>query len=351
MQLQELFYDNYGTARAIIIGDRGIEYCSNVDLNDYRCWCSCESYVFSSLKDYPCKHIRYLHHKLDRDKMVNKRNKLNCVTTGSKIIDDLLGGGIPYGIVTALFGEPMTGKSLGGYQFGLSNIKTTKKKTLLIDTEGLRDIDLYSILNKFRTRWGIEESEVKEKFIIIHTQADPQLQSIQKLLQMFGYMVTFEISKHGKYSIKFQHCDATLDDKELKEITMIILDSLTKPIKDSVGSETQNLPARAQIVERLFGKLYHIAQIHNIAVVVNHHAIVNPVMPFGRDLGNPYGGNPILYNSKYIIQFIDAPRKLQDETGWGIECRRIKMIRRPDEQATGELIPIRLKKDWGFCDS
>jgi hypothetical protein len=78
---------------------------------------------------------------------------------------------------------------------------------------------------------------------------------------------------------------------------------------------------------------------------------VNPITPFGRDLGKPYGGDPILYNSKYAIQFIDAPRKLKDETTWGEECRRIKLLRRPDEPTTGELIPVRLRKDWGFCDS
>lgn len=346
MIIKELFYDNNGTARGIILGESGIEYSTAI-ANDLYAWCTCPFFVYKSI---PCKHIHLLNGNLEKEKMVDKSKSLKYLETGSKIIDDMLGGGIPYGIVTALFGEPMVGKSLLGYQIALANLNKTKKNTLIIDTEGLRDVDLHSILGKFSGRWNLDMSDIKSRIKIIHTQKDPQLQSIQKLLQLFGYMVTFEISKQGKYSMKFQHCKETLTLEELNNTSMIILDSLTKPIKDSVGSETQNLPARAQLVERLFGKLYQIAQLYNIAVVITHHATINPITPFGRDLGKPYGGNPILYNSKYVLQFIDAPKKMKEETGWNLECRRIRMIRRPDEQTTGELIPIRLKKDWGFCD-
>jgi len=350
MKIVEIFYTNNGICRSIIEGDSGVEYCTNIDL-DGNWWDSCPSFVFNGDDRIACKHIKHLYKNLDREKMVDKKDKLIYLETGSKIIDDMLGGGIPYGIVTAVFGEPMVGKSLLGYQVALANLNKTKKDTILIDTEGLRDVDLWSILGKFKDRWNINNSTMKKRIKIIHTQKDSQLQSIQKLLQLFGYMVTFEISKKGKYSIKFQHCKETLTLKQLENTSMIILDSLTKPIKDSVGSETQNLPARAQLVERLFGKLYQVAQLYNVAVIVNHHAVVNPIMPFGRDLGNPYGGNPILYNSKFVIQFIDAPKKLKDETGFGLECRRIRMIRNPSDQTTGEMYPIRLRKDWGFCDA
>ncbi len=279
-----------------------------------------------------------------------KKTDLNFVETGCKTVDNILGGGVPYSIVTAIFGEPESGKSLFGHGAGLSNIAKTGKNTILIETEGLRDYDVRLLHYKFMNRYGLTKPTIDSKYKILHTLGDTQLLSIQKLLQMFGYMVTFEISKNGKYSVKFQNCTPTLKDKDLQNTSMIILDSLTKPIKDSVGSETQNLPARAQLVERLFGKLYHVAKLYDIAVIVIHHATINPIMPFGRDLGKPYGGNPILYNSKYALEFIDAPNKIKTSTGWGVEARRVKLLRRPDEPSTGELIPVRLKKDYGFCD-
>jgi len=346
MRIKELFYDNIGIARAVIESDSGAEYCTSVDSELFRSWCSCPYYVFNNSN---CKHIIHLMNNLEYDKMAKKDN-LKFVATGSKTIDELLGGGIPYGIVTAIFGEPTSGKTMFGKQMGLVNIAETGKKTILIETEGLRDYDTKLLLYRFMNRWNLDKKTVDDNFIIKHTLGDVQLQSIQKLLQMFGYMATFDISKNGKYSVKFQNCTPSIKDKELEDTGMIVLDSLTKPIKDSVGSETQNLPARAQLTERLFGKLYHTAMIHNIAILVIHHASINPMMPFGRDLGKPYGGNPVLYNSKYAMEFIDAPNKVKNETGWGEEARRVKLLRRPDEPYTGELFPVRLKKDWGYCE-
>jgi len=348
MKIQSIYYDNIGVARIILESDSGNEYDIAIDNPRRIAWCSCPFYVFNKI---PCKHILFAMNYLEYDKMVDRTKSLKHLTTGCKTIDNLLGGGIPYGIVTAVFGEPTTGKTLFGYQSGLSNLANSNKDTILIETEGLRDIDTYNILEKFKSRWNLSSADITKRFKIIHTLGDPKLQSIQKLFQMFGYMITLEISKNGKYSIQFQNTIPTLTPNQLEKTSMIILDSLTKPVKDSVGSETQNLPARAQMTERLFGKLYHIAKVYNIAILVINHASVNPAVPYGRDLGKPYGGSPVLYNSKYAIGFVDATSEIKKNTGWGIEARRVRLLRRPDEQTTGQLYPVRLKKDWGFDDS
>lgn len=279
------------------------------------------------------------------------KKKLNYVELGCPKMDELLGGGIPYGIVTAVYGEPMVGKSFIGHQAGLANIANTNKNTILIETEGLRNYDIKLILYKLMKRWNLDKDTVDSKYVIKHTMGDRQLQSIQVLLKMFGVLPTFEQSKGGRYTVNFnENVKPSLSDDDLKNTSMIILDSLTKPIKDSVGSNTANLPTRSAVTEKLFNRLYHTAMVYDIAIIVMHHATYNPVMPFGRDLGKPYGGDPILYNSKYALQIIDAPRKLQQETNWGLETRRVKLLRSPHEQATEELFPIRLKKDWGFCE-
>ena len=343
----EIQYDPNGIARAIIRGETD-SYPVAIDADLQRSWCSCAKYVFSNKS---CKHIIYLLDNVDYSKMVDMTNKLSRLETGSTILDNLLGGGIPYGSVTTTFGEPQSGKSVFGLQAGLANIAKTGKDTILIETEGMREEDLKSLLYKFMGRFNLTKEIVDEKFKIYFTLGDPELQSVQKLLMMFGIFLTLEISKNGKYSTKFQFCAPTIKEKTMENVSLIILDSLTKPIKDSIGSETQNLPSRSQIVERLFGKLYHTAKLYNLGVIVSHHASIDPTMPFGRDLGKPYGGNPILYNSKYAMEFIDATNKVKEETGFGLEARRVKLLRRPDEPSTGELIPIRLKKDFGFCDS
>jgi len=228
MNIKELYYDNIGIARAIIESDSGAQYCTSVDSELFRSWCSCPYYVFNNTT---CKHIIHLMNNLEYDKMTKKTN-LNFIDTGSKTVDDLLGGGIPYGIVTAIFGEPTSGKTMFGKQMGLVNIAKTGKKTILIETEGLRDYDTKVLLYKFMNRWNLDKKTVDDKFTIKHTLGDVQLQSIQKLLQMFGYIASFEISKKGKYSTKFNNCTPTISDKEFRD-TPPSLEKIFNKIKKS----------------------------------------------------------------------------------------------------------------------
>ena len=359
MILKELFYTSSGVAKAIILGDSGVEYCSNLDIINDNYWCSCDSYVYNSERIVVCKHLRYLYKMVDKKKMKDKTDELIKTPTGCKTVDNLLGGGFPHKLISALFGDPATGKSFLAYQSGVNNVKINNKKTLLLDTEGLTQNDLDTILGKLGKRYDVDEKKLKDKFQMIKTYNDPQMQSIQKLMQMFGYMVTFEMSKKGgKYKVIFRHCDETLTEKELKQTSMIIIDSLTKPIKDSIGSETPNLPARAQIVERLFGKLHQVADLYNIAVVVIHHqSNAPPVGPYKMP-PRIYGGNPIYYNSKYILEIFQSTKNERDmvcaenkKNVWGKEARRVTMIRHPSIQPPDGKFPIRLMKDMGFVDS
>ena len=144
MKIKELFYTYNGIARGIIESDSGNEYCTSLDPDLFRSWCSCPFFVF---KNEHCKHIKYLVQKVDYGKMVGR--KLNYLETGCETIDDMLGGGVPFGIVTAVFGEPTSGKTLFGDQMGLANIAKTGKNTILIETEGLRSYDTKLVLYKF----------------------------------------------------------------------------------------------------------------------------------------------------------------------------------------------------------
>lgn len=348
MILKELNYDYLGIARAIIVGDSGFEYTTQIDGELKRSWCSCPINVFN--KEEPCKHILFLLGIIEREKMVNKREDLNHLATGSMIVDNLLGGGVPYGIVTGVFGPPMAGKSMFNYQAGLANIKYTKDKTLLIDTEGLRPQDFKTILTKFKDRWNLSDEDVSKRFEMITTLGDTKLKSIQKLFMMMGVLFTWEQSEGGRYTPYFNECKATMPDEKWAEYSLIIIDSMTKPLKDCFGSNTPNLPARAQIIDRLFGKLFDIARRHNTAILISHHASCDP-MVWGKDPGSMWGGDPVLYNTKYAIEFFEATKKVKEETGWGIETRRVKLVRRPDEQTTNEWIPIRLQKDFGYTDT
>jgi len=344
MILKELFYDGRGIARGIIEGNSGV-YDTAIDSEFNRGWCSCPSYTFNK---EPCKHIVYLLNKVEYNKM--KERKLDRLPTGSKIIDDLIGGGLPYSIVSGTYGKPMAGKSMFCYQAGLANLIKSKRKTLYIDTEGIRPQDIKELLYKFGARFGLDKATINSRFDITTTLGDIHLKSINKLFKMFGQNLILDQSKGGKYTAKFEYTTPTYNDKKLEDYSMIIIDSMSKPLKDTIGTNTANLPTRSQVQERIFGMLTHLAVQHNIAVIINHHVSSNPVMPFGVDFGHPIGGDSIMYNTKYVLEFWDATNKLKTETGWGIETRRVRLYRHPTEQVTGEWTPIRLQKDVGYVD-
>jgi len=344
MIIKELFYDGRGIARAIIQGNSGV-YNTSLDSEHNRGWCSCPHYVFNKT---PCKHIIYLLSKVEYKKMVGK--EVDRVTTGSSILDELLGGGVPYSIVSGTYGKPMAGKSMYCYQVGLSNIKNTKKKTLYIDTEGIRPQDIKGLLYKFGQRFGLTTKDIDDRYDITTTLGDIHLKSIQKLFKMFGQNLILEQSKGGKYTAKFEYTTPIYKDEDFSGYSMIIIDSLSKPLKDTVGTNTANLPTRSQIQERIFGMLTHVAVQHNIAIIINHHVSSNPVMPFGTDFGHPIGGDSIMYNTKYVLEFWDATNQIKKDSGFGLEARRVRLFRHPTEQVTGEWKVIRLQKDVGYVD-
>lgn len=348
MRILELWYDLRGIARSVILSESGNEYDTCLDSKNHRGWCSCAFSTFN--KERFCRHVLFLIDKIDYEEMKDMSNKLDRVSTGSQILDDLLGGGVPYGIVSGVYGRPAIGKSMYGYQIGLSSLKESNKKTLYIDTEGTRENDLRSLLYRFGKRFGLEKSDINKRFDIATTLGDIHLKSIQKLFQMFGQSLKLEQSRGGKYTAKFEFTTPIYKDDKLEEYSMIIIDSMSKPLKDSVGTNTSNLPTRSQIQERIFGMLTHIAVKYNIAVIIIHHCTHNPVNLFGVDWGVPTGGDSIIYNTKYVLEFWEATSPIKKSTGWDLEARRVRIFRHPTEQVDWKWIPIRLKKDTGYTD-
>lgn len=347
MRLIELKYDGLGIARGVIEGTGGIYYTS-FDSEYNRGWCTCGDYLY---RKATCKHLIYLFMNLEVEKMVKKKD-FDCVSTDSQIIDGMLGGGVPYSIVTGIYGIPMAGKSIFCYQMICANLAHNKFKTLYIDTEGIRQKDVRNVLNKFAPRFGITHQDIKDRFDFMTTLGNTQLKSYQMIFKLFGKIPKLEKSKGGsKVTPNFDITTPILDDKKLAEYSMIVIDSFSKPFKDGVVTVTQNLPARATLQEQLFGLLSDVAVKHNIAIMINHHTTRNPTTPFAYDYGNPTGGDSIIYNTKYVLNFWTGNQKMAKEKGWEpVEVRKVRLYRHPSEQLTGEWIPIRLRKDYGFCD-
>ena len=343
MKILEKIYGLNGIAVLLIKSDSGNEYIVSIDGEYADAWCSCPYYTF---KKSTCKHIMFALNNIDFSKLVNMREKLENLRSGCLTIDELMGGGFPFGIPTAITGLPSVGKTWLAVMLGVANIKKTGMDSVYIDTEGNREKDILSIAYKLADRYEVSKEEIDKHFKIISTMNDPVKESLEVLCNLFGYNVTLELSSNGKYSVTFAPLKVLPIQKYLQNATYLAIDSLTTPLKESIGHETQNLPARSSIVNRIYGRLLKLSKIYNLCSVITHHVSVNPVNL--RDLGRPYGGDAIIYHSKYILQILPPDKKAKEK--FGDEARRVQLIRRPDVKTDFEKYPVRLKLDYGFTD-
>ena len=345
MILKHITYGDMGLIKGIVLSDSGQEYVTSLDCDSGDTWCTCPQFVFQKAI---CKHILFFMDKVEIEEMKTSK-KFRNVLTGCTTVDSLLGGGIPLGTITSIFAEPGTGKTLLSAQIALSTIKETGKEIIVVETEGNREQDYLQLLFKFKDRWGLTEEEITSKINFQTVLGDYDNQAIVTLLKMVGYQATMERSKKGdKYTVRFDNCKPILTDKELKSSSIIIIDSLTKPIKASIGHKTQNLPARADMIARFFDRLVQMSTKYEIGVVINHHASVNKAQLFGRDFGRIYGGDEVYYNSKYVLLLLDSDMSARTKYGKG--ARRVSLIKHPFNPVTGDLYPIHLKSDYGFTD-
>lgn len=271
MYLKSIEYGNDRICKAIIVGDKGQEYVTSIDGDTNETWCTCPFYTFRKIT---CKHMLCLLDNLDITKMKPTKRFKNFLS-GCLTIDTLMGNGFPQGSTVAVFAESGTGKTLLSAQLALSCVKNLKKDVIVLETEGNREQDYLELLNRFSERWGVTEKEIQEHihYMPIISSFGETSKAMQELLKMVGYEVEIDQSKKGdKYSITFRDSKPKLKEDILKNTGLIVIDSLTEPIKTTIGHKSQNLPARSELISRFFYKLISIARDYNICVVLNHHS-------------------------------------------------------------------------------
>ena len=346
MKIKDIVY-GCGLVKAVIESDSGNEYTTSMDIETNDTWCTCPLYIFK--KEKVCKHILHLLDNVEINKMPKKQ--FDNFLTGCTTLDAMMGNGFPQGTTVAVYAESGTGKTILSAQLCLSCIKNLDKDVIILETEGNRKQDYLELLYKFKDRWELTEEDINKHlhFYPVISGFKDKGKSMVGLLNMVGYDVDIKQSKKGdKYTITFRDIKPKLKDTDLQNSGLIIVDSLTEPIKSTIGHKSQNLPARSELTARMFSRLISIAIEYKLCVVLNHHASINPLQMFGRDFGKPYGGDEVLYNSKYILAIIDSDMSARAK--YGKSARRFMLLKHPFNAVTGELYAINLKKDYGFTD-
>lgn len=229
------------------------------------------------------------------------REDILNITTGSKNVDELLGGkGIESKAITEVFGAYGSGKTQIGATLAVNVQLPIDKggsngKCVFIDTEGtFRPSRIKQIAEKIGAN---PEKILKNIFVARAFNSDHQILLLDKITEMI---------KNGE------------------PIKLVIIDSLTAHFRAEFSGRA-TLADRQQKLNKYMHSLMKLAEQHNLAIYVTNQVMTNPAQMFG-DPTVAIGGNIIGHASTYriylrrgkkgsrVAKLIDSPNLPDSET-------------------------------------
>lgn len=296
------------------------------------------------------------------------------LSTGCRGLDKLMNGGFPLGAPSLLYGIPNLGKTWLSFQTACMSTRKPSagglnRPALYLDTESFFTADVFDrFYGFFRKRWKDlpKEAEIDmirikdifelgEKLGIQYTiiQEEKRVSAIAK----FPTSRQTQIAKGKGQVVKgTQQSSDWLINSEIwqsmkkRNYGLLIIDSLTVPIKSVIPKGTQHLPGRGTLLTSFLGTLYPIAIKFNAAIIVTDHISRNPMSPGYRyGLGIPWGGQDITYYIKYQFGMYHALKAEREKYGAdGSRLRRLERHRFPGMEK--ELTTVLLAHDYGYTD-
>lgn len=237
------------------------------------------------------------------DKVMERRGSVGWITTGSKALDTLLGGGVETQAVTEVFGEFGSGKTQLAHQLCI-NVQLPpeqgglSRKAIYIDTE-----------NTFRPERILDMAAALE--------LDPQ-HALQNILVARSYNTDQQM-------LLAERAEEVIDREGVR---LIIIDSLTSHFRaEYTGREA--LAERQQKLARHLLTLHRVADLKNVAIFATNQVQARPDMFFG-DPTRPIGGHILAHSAttrvylrkskagKRIARIFDSPLLPEGETVFSI---------------------------------
>lgn len=230
---------------------------------------------------------------------LKKRQLIGKITTGSKALDALLGGGVETQAITEMHGAFGSGKSQLALQLAV-NVQLPKEKgglggqAVFIDTEGTFRPER---IQQMAQGLGLEPQKVLENIYVAKAyNSDHQVLLAEK---------SEEILKKGT-------------------VKLIIVDSITSAFRaDYTGRGT--LADRQQKLNKHLHQLQRLADVYNLAIYLTNQVMSRPDVLFG-DPTAPIGGHILGHQATYrvylrkskgekrIARLIDSPSLPEGET-------------------------------------
>jgi len=215
------------------------------------------------------------------DELIAKRQNILRLTTGSKKLDALLGGGIETQAITEFYGEYGSGKSQIAHQLCV-NVQLPVEKggleggALYIDTENTFRIERIS---QMAGRMGL----------------DPQ--------EAFKHIILAEAYTSDHQMFLLENADKVIKENNIK---LIVIDSLTAHFRSEyIGRES--LAERQQKLNQHMHKLIRLARAFNAVAFVTNQVMSSPDVFFGESV-RPIGGHIVAHTSHTRIYLRKAGR-------------------------------------------
>jgi len=232
-----------------------------------------------------------------------ERATLPKITTGSKNLDALLGGGVEVKTITEFFGEFGSGKTQLCHQLAI-NVQLPpekgglSKKAVYMDTEGSFR---WERIESMARAQGLDPDQAMENIYYNRVvNSDHQMAVVEELKDL--------IPKEG--------------------IGLVIVDSITGHFRAEYPGR-ENLALRQQKLNRHLHQLMSLAELYDVAVVVTNQVMARPDVFYG-DPTVAIGGH-VLYHApgirvqlkksrgnRRIARIVDAPHLPESEAVFAI---------------------------------
>lgn len=283
------------------------------------------------------------------------------IGTGSRALDDALGGGLARGALTQVFGEKGVGKSLLSLQTACYTV-SRGRSAVIFDTEQsyghllgwlpaferrfkgkleVRQVRVDRILRRDRRgkaelkgmleallsqlKLNVDGQKLqallwllcpdvslnyeKAKGPAIYIVSSPYIQDI---LHLHGVRADISSSSGGRVEVRMlpgMVIDAIVSPvgNLIKEVgaDLLIYDSLSAPFKSTFIS-TQDLPARSATLAILLSQAQRMCNSLSIAVLAINHVSENPSNPY--DIPRPFGGRIVGYDFKFSYELVNLSK-------------------------------------------
>jgi DNA repair protein RadA len=256
------------------------------------------------------------------DKIEEVRGKKLVFTSGSKAVDEMLGGGIFSRELTEFAGDYGTGKTEFLFTILVEALGSNKDMTaIFVDTEDtFSDIRVKEIAKNR----GYDPDDIMKRVIYIPvTDSD----FLTEIVDRFHITI------------------------EAKNVKLILIDSLMAVLRaEYVGREV--LWYRQQLLNRMIRRLLNLAKVYNIAIVGSNQVVTNPQAQFTYDPIQqkvPTGGTVLGHNantrlylrkakgSKRIVRLFDSNWRPEGEATVKIGPKGIEDVAKEEKEEAEEV--------------